>query len=765
MTFSTAPKQPPPYIAASSFEPSQPPFVFDDVASRVFPLRAEPERLRRFCDDYINVVPPEISHCRPVAPYVFLAILSYGRMASREQAAGWVAQNEVFFSFPVEWRHRDDEGREVVELASVTPYLFVDESLSLVTGREVYGWPKMRAWFEPDIETWTADTVGRPRALRMDTLLFPHAYAGRRPRRRTLLEIEPDPVGDPMAWPPQLDVPGNPLWVLRQGLEEGFRLARDVSRTLALQGSVAWLPGLMQGLGDTASQRLTGDLSDLLQLPRWISRTLHIKQFPDARKPGRAAYQALVSAPMEALDLHGGGLLGTPPLLRGDASGGFRIHLHHVPELPIATSLGIETTGSVTVEDRHDSTRGRTRGPRHSPYLSPLEQPGDPDRSAERWVSEMRPVFPYWLNLDLEYGCGHTETWRTPGTDWSERATAGPPSKEPLPLQRAAGGILTALQGPFHFLDVTVRTLVLDADPEALQRFLDRSLNRIQDLWAFEPHLDGVLLMSYSFGITESDSNDVGWWADREVGLWLLLRGKETGASRDVEPDGENHLFLTSPYLFTNSLLGSLTFRETFGVPQIHAHIVSPGHPWMEQEGPIVDEGLVRVHTDVFQALQAGQRSHQRVLLEVLSRTPEERSVPQEHGMFSPIEAPTGALPALPSQARTVFVKQFRDAARPDRAGYQALMLGDISFDNLHLRPLDAKRLEVRLHRYPSHPMVRELGLRVSRTERRPSTHPGRVWEGRPVDVLLPREAFWLTADLTAGYSDEEIRLFPQETR
>lgn len=751
-------QEPPCYLAATSFEPSQPPFIFEDVASRVFPLRADPDRLIRFCDDYINIVPREISYCRPVLPYVFLAILSYGRMASREQAAGWVAQNEVFFSIPVAWHHCDESGREVVELASVTPYLFVDENLSLVTGREVYGWPKIRAWFEPDIETWTEDVVGRPRTLRMDTLLFPRAYAGRRPQRRTLLEIEPDPLGDPFAWPPRFDFPGNPLWMMPQALKEGFRLAMDGLRTTDLRPEWQRLlpsPGELTG---SLAGGLVGDLSEVVQLERWISSTLHIKQFPDVRTVGGAAYQALVSAPMNAVGLRGSGLLGTPPTLRGDASGGFRIRLHRAPELDIAESLGLETTASHTVEDPVDVHRGWTRGPRGKVYLAPLERGDAPRRRPELRIDEMRPVFPYWTDLDLEYGCGRTETWRTPCTDWSHGASPGARTNEPLPLNHAGGGILTSLQGPFLFPDVTVRVLLLKADEAKLQKLLDDTLNAVQNLWCFRPSIDYVQLMSLSYGITESESNDVGWWADREVGFWLMLEGEDIKTK-------EKEIFLTAPFLFTNSLIGSLTLRETFGMPQIYGEIRSPGNPWMEQDGPAADEPLLQLRTDVFQALQTGQRSHRRVLLEVIQT--EEGSAPP-----SPPTPPTPPTPTdpfafeLPEHARTIFLKQFRDAERPELSGYQALVLGQTRFSRAQPEKLPADRLEVRLHRYPSHPIVRRLGLLAGEhhTERRASREPGRVWEGRPVDVLRPDAAFWLTTTMEAGYGDEEIRLFPEES-
>jgi hypothetical protein len=57
-----------------------------------------------------------------------------------------------------------------------------------------------------------------------------------------------------------------------------------------------------------------------------------------------------------------------------------------------------------------------------------------------------------------------------------------------------------------------------------------------------------------------------------------------------------------------------------------------------------------------------------------------------------------------------VFLKQFRDAADPSRACYQAVIEAAASVDVLRKgRPLAAQR--VRIREVDSHPIVRELGL------------------------------------------------------
>ena len=84
----------------------RPPFYFQGVTSRVLPLRASSYALQQVCDSYLNLYPDEIRF-EPLAPYVLLTILNYGRMSSSTAAAahyGWVAQDEVYFNIPLAWR-------------------------------------------------------------------------------------------------------------------------------------------------------------------------------------------------------------------------------------------------------------------------------------------------------------------------------------------------------------------------------------------------------------------------------------------------------------------------------------------------------------------------------------------------------------------------------------------------------------------------------------------------------------------------------------
>ena len=127
-----------------------PPFVFRNVTSRVFPIKANMAQLELFIDHYLNNdIPPQIAHFRPSMPYVYLMMINYGSMVPASVAAqnvGWVSQHEVTFTVPLEWWYENEKGQLVFkDWASVSPFIFVDDEMSLTTGREVYGWPNRRS--------------------------------------------------------------------------------------------------------------------------------------------------------------------------------------------------------------------------------------------------------------------------------------------------------------------------------------------------------------------------------------------------------------------------------------------------------------------------------------------------------------------------------------------------------------------------------------------------------------------------------------------
>src|SRR5216684_6097891 len=132
---------------------------FDGVTARMFPLKADLRQLQHFCQTYYNIGPSDVAQFRPVFPYIQLMIIHYAKMRP-EGSREWISQNEIAFVIPLEWR-REENGQSVfVDWVYATPFIFVDDDISLMFGREVYGWPKIAAKIEKELEPW----VLHPRA-------------------------------------------------------------------------------------------------------------------------------------------------------------------------------------------------------------------------------------------------------------------------------------------------------------------------------------------------------------------------------------------------------------------------------------------------------------------------------------------------------------------------------------------------------------------------------------------------------------------------
>jgi hypothetical protein len=117
---------------------------YTNVTTQVYPLRADPRQIKKFCDTYLNKSPYE--SFEPAGPWVIMQVVDYGRMGLEGQFAhNWFAQHELAFGIPLRCRR---EGT-FEEFGVVYPFIWVDNPLSMEGGRQIYGWPKA----EMDIET------------------------------------------------------------------------------------------------------------------------------------------------------------------------------------------------------------------------------------------------------------------------------------------------------------------------------------------------------------------------------------------------------------------------------------------------------------------------------------------------------------------------------------------------------------------------------------------------------------------------------------
>jgi len=365
----------------------RPPFSFKDVTARVFPVKAKLASLTEYCDSYLNFVPQEIAQFRPGVPYVYLIVVRYGMMRSTKSRDGWIAQNEVAFLIPLKW-YRVEEGRLVfVDWVWHCPYIFVDDRISLLTGRQVYGWAKLPAKIkELDSSAgaaaerilWGSQPCRNSQLLTVRIEGLSLGIKDKPTDDKLLLTIDHDSGPTFSLFPPALANPFNPL-------RAAFQTTQEV--VSAVQDWLEVLPGLVP-LGYRS-------LPDLQAI-----NLITLKEFRDTTNPQEVCYQALVNSRLGISKYFEGGLLGDVNLLRGDLTSGLRINLYRPPnsEDPIVNTLGLDT------EDQHENGYS---------------------------IATLKPVSPFWAKVEFEYGEAHSLCWRTRGSGWHRGSTSAIPLSPP----------------------------------------------------------------------------------------------------------------------------------------------------------------------------------------------------------------------------------------------------------------------------------------------------------------------------------------------
>jgi hypothetical protein len=652
---------------------------------------------------------------------------------------GWVSQHEVAFAVPLEWHRPGRDGRTVLDWAMVCPFIFVDDEMSLSTGREVYGWPKVRAWLSGQVNPWISDPLAVPPLMTLSTMVYPELFAGQRQEPRVLLEIRGERVASMSQVPPDPRGPASPLSILPEaasgyvGLLTAF--SEMVARSPLWEAARAW-PGRRGG----DPREMTGWL--LAALSRGSSvNNITLKQFRDAERPGRLCYQGLLCSEMRVERFNGGGLLGDARLLAGDPTGGHRIVVRRYAAQPIVESLGLEVAAETVVDD------------------VPL--------------ATLKPLFPFWVGVDLAYGVGNAVCWRTLGSPWqmppgdSSRPpeVRSPPRGAARPRYRfntTLGAALQDVAGPFDFPNVTLRVLPLMANPKQLKSFCANYLQNA--FYGFEPWGSYIYLVIASYEEMASGTNNIGWWADRELTFFVPVKRRSLGGAL-------LSVGMVPAFSYVNTTTAAITGSEVNGRPTFEATLESPQNTWMGTAGAATEaaQSLLVMRTMVLPALGLGQKAEQRILLEVqrddaLPRADTDRWEPladhwgrillHDHERklkqaktetFAEIQAFADAkalaleVLTLGQPLNTFTLKQFRDAGDPDLACYQAIVQGRRVIDQVYdLREID-ELLHVRLHRYPNQPIQDVLGLRRKWTEVR-----GTV----AVDVLQPIRPFWMRVAL-----------------
>jgi len=706
------------------------------VVAQVYPLRADLVRLQEFCDAYLNFIGEEDRppvYFRAALPCVLLGILNYPRMAFTGHNMGWLSQHEIVFDVPLEWYAVENERLVFKDWALFTPFIYVDNPLSIEGGREVYGWPKSAAQLLPADDAPSA--AGRP--SRFFALGVPEPgrrYGG---RIRTLLELRREARGEgPLsALPDALVRSATALWGSLASLAGapvfGYERPPDLYNLFAMaRRGLDYAGNLMSGFlfRPSAAPQHSGRIE--LDSPLSYLNYITLKQFRDAEVPELACYQALVRSKIVAARLNHVSL---SPLVPPDLTCGVSVGLHRLPDHPIIESLGLEVS--------EETVRGDTR------------------------VATLRPAFPFWLNADLGYSTGEVLSWRTAHGAW--RAPKPAPSRDrsaslsthrpasPLPLRSryntALGRATQEIRGPFDYPAASVRVLPLMADAARLAQFCRAYLDNQR--YRFEPWGSYTYFVLIGIDELSSETDEFSLRAVRDATFALPVKW--------YDADGRLLSIATvSPFAYINNETAVITLREVSGLGATAARF-EMNRRWIGSDGEERErERLLTISAMIFPKFDVGAEARECKLIEVLDGDPLPADDAQQWARVAedwggelladyrrkhcaarahPRDFKNARVLALEILARgapinSIGLKQFRDVAHYQYACYQALVLAHRYIDRISSLDEDNRRkVHLHIHRYAMQPVVELLGLKVKWTKA-----GGEV----PVDVLEPIRPF-----------------------
>jgi hypothetical protein len=240
------------------------PDLFSGAKGWVFAIDANCNAIQALADTLLNPAGNGVVKYDAVLPVAMLSFLDIAKCTSAVDALGWLPGRECAIWVPlVERRLGSVFGTRLVFWS---PYIFINYTIGMLTGREVWGWPKVGARIgvagdapgrseffctTTIFRTFGADTKGE------DTVLY------------RVVQETPDPT------------PSAP-WR---------------SKAEAVAGLVSNLLG-----------GVTSDLLHALQLHP-VLPCIALKQFRSAADPEQACFQAIVESPVALARFTGGGLL------------------------------------------------------------------------------------------------------------------------------------------------------------------------------------------------------------------------------------------------------------------------------------------------------------------------------------------------------------------------------------------------------------------------------------------------------------------------
>jgi hypothetical protein len=735
--------------------------IFQKMTMQVYPLKADMAALRRFIDSYLNFVddverPP--FYFQPAIPWVAMQLVHYPILAVPTQNLASFRQHELTFSILLEC-YQVQEGKLVFkQLAVCTPFIYLDQGVSIVGGRSLFGWPKVALRFDyvapPDIPTEDAQQVNlklRVPSITGDKYVsFIEAYRAPRPfvsMRKMPAEFFTSASDAVSAY---ISAAAEDLNSMLGLPISGYEQSRDIQSMQAMAQSrgeqlAAFLP--MFPLYRLAPEPYTST-ADVLLGPSYMD-IITIKQIRDAEDPDCTAFQSVVRSTMYLDRFYDFGFLCDPRAT--DPTSDIKILIHNEPGQRVVESLGLE------VSDRtgHDNKR----------------------------VAILKPRFPYWFNADMVYGLGTNLYWRGVKTSWSscELPNPAPPDPRPNPPPshpKPSGGKLGSRYSTFGggaqqenpLAVVSPRGLIYIATLPLEETRLNGKMlcNGEETLRKLVKHL--LCNSDYEFDLYKPETKDN---REPKAYIWLMVRNiNDSGVG--LPPSKEQELVLGAfvrwrkkgdgncnwpgigfmpLYAITDSQSRALTHSEVFGRPIVGGEFEYLGAKWPWPSVGVnkkrdTEFDILAAKTSILKTLFSGATPEMRELIRITAKLPGQG---QERVDAKPTDAEVGGElkptianstsqpldqtepPCLnyPGGMIIVSLAQVIDCRLPENDSYQAIVMQLVkSFDDEPVTITSRResasgsltiagsvsqvrsfQLLIQFTRYDSVPIVRAFGL------------------------------------------------------
>lgn len=304
------------YVEYGARVAAPPPFTCREGHFQALIVDGVEASLNALCEKMLNGPADGAAHYTPIGEQLLILTGCFARVTSQAPGfseRGSARETQLSLWVPTCATYPQTSPKEGVNLCMVVPFIFVDNPMSLLGGREDFGYPKAMGQFAP------TDALG--------TVVTLAAFGG---------DFAPT---NQAAWCPLLELEG-PQSAAARDAQEGWKSGPELVQLFSDRAGDA---------GPTAAATdltLIGSLIEALLDGR--AQQVFLKQFRDADSADTACYQAVVEAPVRVSNVR------WRPSLHE-----WTLTIDHLDSHPIDTELGVKSqTTRLTYELDFDMSVG-----------------------------------------------------------------------------------------------------------------------------------------------------------------------------------------------------------------------------------------------------------------------------------------------------------------------------------------------------------------------------------------------------------------------